>query len=131
MLIRDILSELVKPGEKVSTLAKRIDGVAEKKLGKALKDAGYSFDNRTKVWSYTGEGPEPLDRSIFDYVNPNSHVTHANVKTDAHKSEENVKLNSPISEIDVNSISPAGEMGVRSERIKTEFTSHEGEMDVH
>jgi hypothetical protein len=114
----------------VATLAKRIDGVAEKKLGKALKDAGYSFDNRTKVWSYTGEGEEPLDRNIFDYVNPSSHVTHVNMKTSVHKSEKDVQPNSSISEIYVNSSSPSSETDVKSERIKKELTSHEGEMDV-
>lgn len=113
MLIKDILAELAKPGEKVSLLAKRIDGVSEKKLGKSIRDAGYSFDNRTKVWSYTGEGEEPLDRSIFDYVNrsaqrqntksiSNTQVGNVDVQPIAHE-QGKIEVPTPIFDIDVRS----------------------------
>lgn len=40
---------------------------------RALKDAGYVYSNKApKGWNYVGEGAEPTEKSIFDYVNSSS-----------------------------------------------------------
>lgn len=54
--------------EKISELAKRIEGISEKPLRTALKKAGYEYSNKEpKGWHFTGVDEEPLEKSIFDY----------------------------------------------------------------
>lgn len=67
--IKSILKALKTEGIKTADVAKQIDGISEKPLRLALKTAGYNFSNKVpKGWHYIGEGPEPLESSIFEYV---------------------------------------------------------------
>jgi hypothetical protein len=60
-------------GFKTAEIAKQIAGISEKPLRNALKEAGYEFRNfGQKGWFFVGEGEEPLDKSIFDYVKRSS-----------------------------------------------------------
>lgn len=104
--------DAIRKGNKAEHIAKAIDGISQKPLLKALKDAGYEYSNKApKGWHYVDEGAEPLDKSIFDYVNPSS---------------PNVKRNSPQGEQRVKRISPT----VHTEFIhsNTEFTQGNAEM---
>jgi hypothetical protein len=66
--IGSILKALAE-GFTTAEIAKRISGISEKPLRQALKAAGYEFRNSgQKGWFFVGEGEEPLDKSIFDYV---------------------------------------------------------------
>jgi hypothetical protein len=71
--IRSILEVLAQEGVKTADVAKQIPGISEKPFRSALKEAGYEFRNSgQKGWFFIGEGEEPLDKSIFDYVKPSS-----------------------------------------------------------
>lgn len=71
--IGNILEALRTDGIKTSDIAKMIEGISEKPLRNALKAAGYVFSNKApKGWHYVAGGIEPLDKSIFDYVNPSN-----------------------------------------------------------
>lgn len=78
--IGSILKALRTEGVKTGDVAKVIEGISEKPLRNALKEAGYVFSNKApKGWRYVGEGVEPLETSIFDYVNrSNSKVNRGN-----------------------------------------------------
>lgn len=72
-----ILNALKMEGVKTGDIAKVIDGISEKPLRRALKEAGYVFQNKApKGWIYIGEGEEPLNHSVFDYVKRNSPAVH-------------------------------------------------------
>ncbi len=72
----------IRAGNKAEHIAKAIDGISQKPFLKALKDAGYEYSNKApKGWHYMGEGAEPIERSIFDYVNSSS----SNVKRTSSK----------------------------------------------
>lgn len=63
----------IREGNKAEHIAKAIDGISQKPFLKALKDAGYAYSNKApKGWHYIGEGEEPLEKSIFDYVKSSS-----------------------------------------------------------
>ena len=67
--LNSILTAL-RAGNKAEHIAKTIDGISQKPFLKALKDAGYEYSNKApKGWHYIGEDPEPIEKSIFDYVN--------------------------------------------------------------
>ena len=67
--IGSILDALRVEGVKTGDVAKVIEGISEKPLRNALKQAGYEFQNKVpKGWRYIGEGEQPLNKSIFDYV---------------------------------------------------------------
>ncbi|KSU81986.1 hypothetical protein GA0061096_3582 [Fictibacillus enclensis] len=88
MLIKELLDQLTKPGQTVAAIAKQIEGIGEKRLKKALNQAGYQFRNQApKGWFFAGEGAEPLDKSIFDY-------TTLAPQTNKPRMSKNVKLNS-------------------------------------
>lgn len=71
----------IRAGNKAEHIAKAIDGISQKPLLKALKDAGYMYSQKApKGWHYVGEGAQPLDKSIFDYVNPSSSKGEQRVK---------------------------------------------------
>ncbi len=75
--IRSILEGLAQEGVKTGDVAKQIPGISEKPFRHALKEAGYEFRNSgQKGWFFIGEGEEPLDKSIFDYVKSNSPKVH-------------------------------------------------------
>lgn len=92
----------LKEGNKAEQIAKTIDGISQKPFLKALKDAGYVYSNKApKGWYYVGEGEEPLNKSIFDYVKSSSPKV---IRSNTH-----VKSSSPEviqSNTDVNSNSP-------------------------
>ncbi|MFJ7738886.1 hypothetical protein ACIQ2D_21530 [Lysinibacillus sp. NPDC097287] len=74
--------EALRAGNKAEHIAKAIDGISQKPFLKALKDAGYEYSNKApKGWHYIGEGAEPTEKSIFDYVNSSS----SNVKRTSSK----------------------------------------------
>lgn len=59
----------IRAGHKTEHLAISIGGISRKSLLRALKNAGYKYSNAApKGWHYFGEGAEPTDKSIFDYV---------------------------------------------------------------
>lgn len=75
--IRSILEALAQEGVKTGDVAKQIPGISEKPFRNALKEAGYEFRNSgQKGWFFIGEGEEPLDKSIFDYVKSSSLKVH-------------------------------------------------------
>jgi hypothetical protein len=114
MLIKDILAELAKPGENTRTVAKRMEGIGEKRLVSLLKQAGYEFSNNApRGWHYTNEGEEPLDKDIFN-VKSGSPSSRRKVEINSHKNEVDVKPNSPGLEKKVNSPSLKDEMNVQS-----------------
>ena len=58
----------VRAGNKAEHIAKVIDGISQKPLLRALKEAGYGYSNKApKGWHFVGEGAEPTEKSIFDY----------------------------------------------------------------
>lgn len=70
----------LRAGNKAEHIAKEIDGISQKPFLRALKEAGYVYSNKApKGWHYIGEGVEPINKSIFDYVKPSS----SNVKRDS------------------------------------------------
>jgi|SRR4051794_8562276 hypothetical protein len=90
--IQSILEVLRQEGVKTGDVAKQLPGISEKPFRNALKEAGYEFRNSgQKGWFFIGEGEEPLDKSIFDYVkssSPNIHpsFTQSNKKfTESNK----------------------------------------------
>ncbi|WP_095022258.1 hypothetical protein [Bacillus thuringiensis] len=90
--------ERLKSGEKTSVIAKNIDGISEKRLRQALKDAGYFFKNTgDKGWHFEGNGEEPKDKNIFDYVkktSPQKTQSNTNVnKSNTNTKESNSKVN--------------------------------------
>ena len=86
--IGSILAALQIEGVRTGDVAKAIHGISEKPFREALKAAGYAFSNKKpKGWHFTEEGEEPLNRSIFDFVESNS----SSVK----KSSPNKKISSP------------------------------------
>lgn len=63
----------IRAGNKAEHIAKAIDGISQKPLLRALKEAGYTYSNKApQGWHYVGEGDEPTEKSIFDYVNSSS-----------------------------------------------------------
>ncbi|MCY9549982.1 hypothetical protein [Lysinibacillus xylanilyticus] len=73
----------IRDGNKVEHIAKAIDGISQKPLLSALKEAGYVYSNKApQGWHYVGEGAEPTEKSIFEYVNASSsnvkHTTKVN-----------------------------------------------------
>jgi metal-responsive CopG/Arc/MetJ family transcriptional regulator len=69
MRIGEVLDALATPGNTVARVAKEQAGIGEKRLRTALNTAGYEFRNKgQKGWFYIGEGQEPLDKDLSDYV---------------------------------------------------------------
>lgn len=104
--IKSILKAMAE-GNKAEAIAKELEGISQKPFLNALKEAGYKYNNKApKGWHYVGEGAEPLDKSIFDYVKrssspkkSNSPVIHKEFtpsNTDIIPSNNEVKVNSPM-----------------------------------
>lgn len=75
--IRSIVEALKTRG--VGEIAKQIDGISKDPLAWALNEAGYKYSNaKPRGWHYVGEGVEPLDKSIFDYVKRSSSPKKSN-----------------------------------------------------
>jgi DNA-binding transcriptional regulator YiaG len=85
--IGSILKALSIKGVQSSDIAKQITGINEKVFRNALKEAGYEFRNfGQKGWYFVGEGKEPLDKSIFDFVKRSS-PTKKNTSHKVHKED--------------------------------------------
>lgn len=97
--LNSILTAL-KAGNKAEHIAKAIDGISQKPFLKALKMAGYEYRNKVpKGWHYNGENPEPLDKSIFDYVNFNSPKVNSSSPVIHHEViQDNTAVNSSNNE---------------------------------
>lgn len=97
--LNSILTAL-RAGNKAEHIAKAIDGISQKPFLKALKDAGYEYSNKApKGWHYIGEGPEPMEKSIFDYVNsvsPRVNKPSQAVHTEVTRSHMDVIPSSPV-----------------------------------
>lgn len=96
--IKSILEALAE-GNKAEAIAKEVEGISQKPFLNALREAGYSYSNKSpKGWHYVGEGAEPLDKSIFDYVKRSSSPKKSNSPI-IHKvftpSNNEVTVNSP------------------------------------
>ncbi|WP_028402413.1 hypothetical protein [Ectobacillus panaciterrae] len=42
--------------------------ISDKRLRAALQAAGYQYSQSTRVWDYIGEGPEPLNRELMEFM---------------------------------------------------------------
>lgn len=99
-IIKNILEALREEGVKTSDIAKSIPNLSEKPFRAALKKAGYTFNNTSpKGWHYNGEGEEPLEKSIFDFVKrsdkrvkPTSQTVHLRTSTSANNSSPKIHL---------------------------------------
>lgn len=71
--VKYVLERLSEEGVNVSSLAKELSGISEKKLRSALTKCGYEYRNSGKKgWVFIGEGEEPLNDSIYNYVEQNN-----------------------------------------------------------
>jgi len=93
----------IREGNKAENVAKAIDGISQKPLLRALKDAGYAYSNKApQGWHYVGDGEEPTEKSIFDYVKSGSpKVIRSNTKvnkgnTDVNSGNTDVNSSSPV-----------------------------------
>lgn len=104
--IKSIL-EAMAEGNKAEAIAKEIEGISQKPFLNALREAGYNYSNKApKGWHYEGEGVEPLDKSIFDYVkrsslpkksnSPALHKEFTPSNTEVIPSHNEVTVNSPM-----------------------------------
>ena len=85
--IRSIVEAL--KNSNVNEVAKHIDGISKDPLAGALNDAGYKYSSaKPRGWHYVGEGVEPLDKSIFDYVK----------RTSSPKKSSSHRVHTPITE---------------------------------
>lgn len=73
MKISELLELLSQPENTVDGIAKGMEGMGKRRLRDAIKRAGYQYQNSGKKgWYFVGEGEEPLDKSIFDFVSSHS-----------------------------------------------------------
>lgn len=79
--ISNILQALNTEGLSTATVAKELQGISDKSLRHALKQAGYEFSNRKpKGWHYIGTDPEPLTQQITDYLPAKPTTSDSNQK---------------------------------------------------
>jgi metal-responsive CopG/Arc/MetJ family transcriptional regulator len=82
MRIGEVLDALATPGNTVARVAKEQAGIGEKRLRTALNTAGYEFRNKgQKGWFYIGEGQEPLDKNLSDYVTGSNTTVRSTAST--------------------------------------------------
>ena len=92
----------IREGNKAEDVAKEIDGISQKPLLKALKEAGYAYSNKApKGWHYIGEGTEPKEKSIFDYVYNSTGVKRDSSKVN-NSSHEVIESNTRVKEDNAN-----------------------------
>lgn len=114
MKVGEVLELLSKSENTVASIAKSIEGIGEKKLREAIRKAGYEFRNKgEKGWHFIGEGDQPFDKSIFDFVTVSS-VKRLDVKS-SHENSHNVNNK----ENNMNEIVKQG----------SQKTSHDGELN--
>lgn len=143
--IKSILEALKVEGVKTNDIAKAIDGISEKPLRRALKEAGYEFSNKApKGWFFVGDGEEPLHKSIFDYVKSSSHTVRTDFtssNTSMSKGEmqftrSNTEAVATMADntkgelefIQSNTYITEGEMDVNSPVVHPQFTQNETRM---
>lgn len=116
--INSILEALAE-GNKAEAIAKELEGISQKPFLNALKEAGYNYSNKApKGWHYVGEGVEPLNKSIFDYVKRNSSSKKKNspvIHEEFTPSNNEVTVNSPM----VHSQFTADEVSMIKEMLKS------------
>lgn len=89
MKVGEIIELLSKPENTIASIAKSIDGVGEKKLRDAIREAGYEFRNKgEKGWHFIGEGEQPIDKSVFEFI-PSSSVKRSSTIS-SHNNSHNV-----------------------------------------
>lgn len=98
----DSILNAIREGNKAEDVAKEIDGISQKPLLKALKEAGYAYSNKApKGWHYVGEGEEPKEKSIFDYVYNSTSVKRGSSKVN-NPSHEVIESNTRVKEDNTN-----------------------------
>lgn len=122
--IRSIMAAL--SFNKAELVAKQIDGISQKPFLAALRLAGYEYSQKSpKGWHYVGDGVEPLDKSIFDFVKRgSSRVKSVSQKVHTPVKSSNTKVNSSSLHTSVKS----GNTEVDSSSFHTQFTTDEVRM---
>lgn len=138
MLIKEILEKLLKDGENIASVAKRIRGISEKPLREALKNSGcVAAGSGHKGWVYVGEDVAVLEQSIFDFVekkvparkvqkqdkaNVSTNVTNEPIETTNQHS--NVPFKSAKEEIEITNqqLAPTKERTIEPSEIKNQLT---------
>ncbi|NUC20406.1 hypothetical protein HUC00_28665 [Bacillus mycoides] len=89
--VKSVLNELAKKGQTLATVSRDIVGIGSKKLSSILNELGYVHVNEgEKGWHFKGEGQEPLDENILDYVTRRSpKVISSNTKEDKSNKDVN------------------------------------------
>lgn len=114
-IISDILAR-VNDGTKTAVLCKDV-GVGEKRLREGLKNAGYEYSQRTKRWEYVGTSPEPLERSIFDFI-PNAREINKTAEKGNMKATSGDKTPSkPNNNVNSSGVFSAEEIAILKEMI--------------
>lgn len=130
MKIGDVLKALVTT--KSAVLAKEI-GIGEKKLRDTLRSLGYEYRNSgDKGWHFVGEGDQPLERDIQDFVNVRK--THAqrkgNVQRTIDVSTEG-EVHNALTPHEVSVLRDMiNEWGTVKDAINTAATTHEGVIET-
>jgi len=79
--INDILELTHQKGENLASVAKRIDGIGEKRLNKAMKSVPCKpRGSGKKGWEYVGDDRSVLEKDIFEFA------PKAKARTSEHKS---------------------------------------------
>lgn len=89
MKIKEIL-ELTQL-ENVATIAKNHLTIGEKKLRDALKTIGCTNQAGKKGWTYTGENPEILEKSIYEFAQPTATKKKETQKSNNKENKEPTK----------------------------------------
>lgn len=77
--IIEVIESLNKEGVKAADIARKLPGISERGLRAALKKAGYTFHNKKpKGWIYTGQGEEPLEKNIYDFITKGEKMVNSN-----------------------------------------------------
>lgn len=103
MKVKEIL-ELTQT-KRIADIAKEHLTIGEKRLRDALKEIGCEYEPGKKGWNYTGEQPEILERSIYDFAPSRQQKATANRKRNAsiekaNKINDDSNKNSIVKSID-------------------------------
>jgi hypothetical protein len=91
MKIREIL-ELTQL-ENVATIAKNHLTIGEKKLRDTLKSIGCTNQAGKKGWIYTGDSPEVLEKSIYEFAKPKANYRRNERKKETTEEQKNIPTN--------------------------------------
>ncbi|MGK5512305.1 hypothetical protein [Brevibacillus formosus] len=134
MTVREIMDRLAN-GEKLKDMAV-IMGKSVSYVQRKLKGLGYEFDNSSKLWSYVGEGEQPLDVEIISHksVTPVTHKYEKSVKPVTQEYEKSVtpvtqgeceRSNTILTQVYEKSVTPVTQHSHLSNTIVTPFSSAE------